>query len=187
MAVNDRILEAERSLQDIAIELKRMRDAALLLETSQKKGDVVIASAIRLVEKVEQFAAICRNISPADTIARFDGLHTDVEQLANLIRASKNVTRGAIVDVESRVVNLQNQVESLPKSSEVGQLAKLAQESKSETLTAIAEVVSKTSALDDQVQVLEAKILRRQTVTIILFAACLIGVLLVLSPVTLPG
>ena len=178
MAVNDRILEAERSLQDIAKELKRMRDAALLLEASQVKSDVVIASAIQLVEKVKQFAAICRNISPADTIARIDGLHTGIEQLAILLKASKSDTRGAIVDVELRVINIENQVQSLAKSSEVEQLSQIVGDSNNDTHAFIARVSSKVNALDDFAQNLASRSQRKQTIIMLLLAITLLGVLI---------
>ena len=54
----DRILEAEQNLQDIATELKRMRDTARLVENSQGRADSVISSTETLVEEVRRFAAI---------------------------------------------------------------------------------------------------------------------------------
>ena len=174
MSVNDKILEAEQSLQDIAGELKRMRDAASLLEASQEKADYVIGSAERLVEKVEQFAAICRSITPAETIARLDSLQTEVEQLANLVKASKNDTRGAITDVELRVINLDNQVQSLAQSSELKELTGLVRETKNDTRGGVANVETRVGDLDKRFQEFAVSSKRQQTYVMLLIIAALL-------------
>ena len=176
MAVNDRILEAEQSLQDIARELKRMRDAARLLEASQKKADSVIGSAERLVEKVEQFAAICRSITPAETIARLDSLHADVAQLASLVRASKNDVRGTVTDVELRVIEIENRVQSLAESSKLEELTNLTKEIKNVALSVGTDVESGFSELDKRFQEFAESSKRQQAITLLLIVATLLVV-----------
>ena len=175
MAVN-RILDAEQSLQDIATELKRMRDAARLLEASHEKADSVIGSAERLVEEVEQFAAICRSITPAETITRLEGLHADVAQLAILIKASKNDTRSAVTDVELRVIEIENRVQSLAESSKLEELTSLARETKNLALSLGADVESGFSELDKRFQEFAESSKRQQAITLLLIVATLLVV-----------
>ena len=46
----DQILEAEQSIQKIASELSRMRDAAILLQESHTNSETVITTAKEIIE-----------------------------------------------------------------------------------------------------------------------------------------
>ncbi len=83
MPNTDRILEAEDSIKNIAVELKRMRDAATILEASQEKTDVFLRSAERLMQVTENFYSQCRTIveklSEADLDQRLNGIQTGLD------------------------------------------------------------------------------------------------------------
>ena len=99
----DRFLEAEQNLQDIATELKRMRDAGGLLENSQERANSVISSTETLVEEVRRFAFICKDIAAVGLSERLNDLNTEVERLARLAEESRRDTRGAIAELKTSV------------------------------------------------------------------------------------
>ena len=74
----DKILEAEQSIQTIAAELTRMRDAANLLQGAQAKSDAVISAAQRVVEATERFSgecgAIVAKLASTDLSQKLDSL-----------------------------------------------------------------------------------------------------------------
>ncbi len=76
----DKILEAEQSIQNIAAELTRMRDAANLLQSAQAKSDAVIAAAQRVVQATERFSVECGSIvakiASTDLSQKLDSLQT---------------------------------------------------------------------------------------------------------------
>lgn len=78
MPDTDRILEAEQSIQNIAAELKRMRDAANLLQDAQAKTDAVIVAAQRVVQTTERFSgecgAIVAKLASTDLSQKLDSL-----------------------------------------------------------------------------------------------------------------
>lgn len=95
----DKILEAEQSIQNIAAELTRMRDAANLLQGAQAKSDAVIAAAQRVVQATERFSrecgAIVANLASTDLTQKLDSLqklHGEVagakSDLAEKLRAT---------------------------------------------------------------------------------------------------
>ena len=102
----DRILEAEQSLQDIATELKRMRDAARLLESSHERANSVIDSAEVLVEEVRRFAAICKDIAAVDLSARIDSLGSEIAELKSDVKQSCD----DISNLETAVWKIENRV-----------------------------------------------------------------------------
>ena len=99
----DRILEAEQNLQDIATELKRMRDNARLVENSQGRADSVISSTETLVEEVRRFALICKDIAAVGLSETLNDVNTEVERLARLAEESRRDTREVIAELKSSV------------------------------------------------------------------------------------
>lgn len=106
----DKILEAEQSIQNIAAELTRMRDAANLLQGAQAKSDAVIAAAQRVVQTTERFSdecgAIVAKLASTDLSQKLDSLqklHGEVagaksdlaDQLKNLETEHVKATKGA--------------------------------------------------------------------------------------------
>jgi DNA repair exonuclease SbcCD ATPase subunit len=86
----DKIIEAEQSIQNIAAELTRMRDAANLLQGAQVTFDAVIAAAQRVVQTTERFSGECGTImaklASTDLIQRLDSLqklHAEVAETKN--------------------------------------------------------------------------------------------------------
>jgi len=129
MPDTDRILEAEQSIQGIATELKRMRDAANLLEGSQAKTDAVLTSAERVVQAIERFSSQCgvivTRLSSTDLNQRLDDLQTEIEQIATLIKEGTKGTIGAIANLESELRDLDDQLQSIAKGSKARQITTL--------------------------------------------------------------
>lgn len=107
MPDTDRILEAEQSIQSIASELKRMRDAANLLESSQAKTDAVLSSAQKVVQATERFSNECgiivTKLAATDLNQRLDdlqALHSELESasgvLAEALRSAVGELQGGI-------------------------------------------------------------------------------------------
>ena len=86
MSDTDRILEAEQIIQGIASELKRMRDAANILQGSQEQVEAVLKSATRVIEATEKFSNECgvivAKLAATDLNQRLDGLQTLHGELA---------------------------------------------------------------------------------------------------------
>ncbi len=99
MPDRDKILEAEQSIQNIAAELTRMRDAANLLQGAQAKSDAVIHAAQRVVQATDRFSSECgaivAKLASTDLIQKLDSLeklHGEVagakSELAEKLRAT---------------------------------------------------------------------------------------------------
>ncbi len=80
MPDTDKILEAEQSILNLASELKRIRDAADLLENTQSKSDSIISAAQSVVQTTEQFSANCgaivTKLASTDLSQKLESLHT---------------------------------------------------------------------------------------------------------------
>ncbi len=103
MPDTDRILEAEQSIQSIASELKRMRNAANLLQGAQTQAKAVIASAQRVVEATDRFSSQCgavvAKLDSTDLSEQFNKLIEEISQLATEIKEFRDqhdsIARGA--------------------------------------------------------------------------------------------
>jgi len=84
----DEILKAEQTIQAIASELKRMRDAANLLQASQSQVEAVVTSAQRLIEATDRFSSesgtIITKLASMDISQKLDSLqslHTELKSV----------------------------------------------------------------------------------------------------------
>lgn len=109
----DKILEAEQSIQNIAAELTRMRDAANLLQGAQAKSDAVIAAAQRVVQTTERFSAECGTI-----VAKLAS--TDVSQKLDSLQTLHGEVAGAKSDLAD---NLHTALEELRKDVDTASAA----------------------------------------------------------------
>lgn len=127
MPDTDRILEAEQSIQSIASELKRMRDAANLLESSQAQVDVVLASAQRVIQATEQFSSNCgiivTKLAATDLNQSLGNIRTDIGLIATLVEERTKGTNAVIANFESQLRNLENQLQIVAKGSKGRQIA----------------------------------------------------------------
>ncbi len=87
----DKILEAEQSIQNIASELERMRDAAKLLQNAQKQTAAVVDSAHRLIKEIETFSSRCGiiidKLSSVDLGQKLNDLKTTQDELNQDLQA----------------------------------------------------------------------------------------------------
>ncbi|HLA13024.1 MAG TPA: hypothetical protein VJ023_20750 [Pyrinomonadaceae bacterium] len=120
MPDTDKILEAEQSIQSLASELKRMRDAANLLQGSQSQLDAVLTSAQKVMQATEKFSGECGVI-----VTKLAATFADFEQIAELLDKHINASNTAIAKVESHLDNLANQLQSTANSSKARQITTL--------------------------------------------------------------
>ena len=89
----DKILEAEKNVQDIVTELKQMKNAADLLSSSQKQIDVVLSSAQKVIETTSRFVGECgiiiNSLSKVDFNEKLDGLQKLYQELTVEVRGLK--------------------------------------------------------------------------------------------------
>ena len=117
----DKILEVEQSIQNIAAELKRMRDAADLLQGAQAKSDAVIATAQQIVLTTERFSSQCgavvAKLASTDLSQKLDSLqklHGEVaaaksdlaEQLSNLLEERATALNAEVAKISAQLGNL---------------------------------------------------------------------------------
>lgn len=74
----DKILEVEQSIQNIAAELRRMRDAANLLQGAQEMTDSMLRAAEKVIKNTDEFTVSCgeiiKKLSAADLNQRLDSI-----------------------------------------------------------------------------------------------------------------
>lgn len=96
MADVDKVLEAEQAIQDMAVELKRMKNAADLLTGSQEKVDAIIKAGDAVVEKAGAFA-----VDSAEIIKRLKAI--DLEKRLDELREQGTTVMKALKDLRSEV------------------------------------------------------------------------------------
>lgn len=154
----DKILEAEQSIQNIAAELTRMRDAANLLQGAQAKSDAVIAAAQRVVQTTERFSgecgAIVAKLASTDLGQKLDSLqklHGEVagakSDLAEKLRATLEEMRK---DIQTASASIGTAVKAADEQShsDSEQLANLMEERVTALNTEIAKVSAQLTALE---------------------------------------
>ena len=153
----DKILEAEQSIQNIAAELTRMRDAANLLQGAQVKSDAVIAAALRVVKTTERFSgecgAIVAKLASTDLTQKLDSLqklHGEVagakSDLAEKLRATLEEIRK---DVQTASAAIGTAVKAADEQShsDSEQLANLLEKRATALNAEVAKVSAQLTAL----------------------------------------
>lgn len=117
----DKILEAEQSIQNIAAELTRMRDAANLLQGAQDKTDTVLRAAETVIKNTGEFTVSCgeiiRKLSATDLNQRLDSILGRIDHISGLVDEHAKKTNGAIAATESRIVALENTLQGVAKGA----------------------------------------------------------------------
>lgn len=146
MPDTDDLLEAEKAIQKVAAELKRMKNAADLLQSAQEKTDAVLGSAEQIMRAVEEFNSACgkivKRLSETDLNQRFDELQATAKQIEPQIKnlqdrcleiAKESKTRQTITNqrfdelqatakqIKSQIKNLQDRYLEMAKESKIRQ------------------------------------------------------------------
>ena len=119
MPDTDKILEAEQSIQNIAAELRRMRDAANLLQGAQETTDSVLRAAEKVIKNTDEFTVSCgeiiRKLSAADLNKRLDNILGRIDHIFGLVDELAEKTSLAITKAESRIAALENTLQEAAK------------------------------------------------------------------------
>ena len=117
----DKILEAEQSIQNIAAELTRMRNAANLLQGAQDTTDTVLRAAEKVIKNTGDFSVSCgeiiRKLSATDLNQRLDSILGRIDQISGLVDEHAKKTNAAIAAAESRIVALEDTLQAAAKGT----------------------------------------------------------------------
>lgn len=87
----DKIVEAERSIMEIAAELKRLRDAANLLNGAQAQIDGVLAAVQSVIDATREFTTVCgpivASLASSDIIRKLDDLELSHQKQREVLEA----------------------------------------------------------------------------------------------------
>jgi len=196
----DRILEAEKSIQGIAIELKRMRDAASLMEDAQTRTDAVLTSAERVVQAAEQFSNACEvivdKLSSTDLIERIEELHSEAVQISALVKEGTSHTHSAIVQLEKRSGSVIDQLQSVSIDvnkrldsirTEVESIATSVKEDVKNTSSAVADIELKLGDLDSRLHSALKGSKVRQITTLVFAIITTLTALVILTKILIPN
>ncbi len=118
----DKILEAEQSIQNIAAELKKMRNAAGLLQDAQEKTDAILDASERIIAATKEFSHACgdiiRRLSATDLTQRLDAVHREIDRIAGFVNEQAKKTSDAIAVNQSKLEGLEVALQSVAKESE---------------------------------------------------------------------
>ncbi len=103
----DEIVAAERKIMEIAAELKRLRDAANLLNGAQEQITGVLAAVQSVIDATRQFTAVCgpivAKLASSDIIRKLDDLEAShekqreaLEAVSGKVQAGDEQTRAAM-------------------------------------------------------------------------------------------
>ncbi len=117
----DKILEAEASIQKIAAELARLKNAATLLENTQKQNEIVLTSAETVVNEVQNliatFKEVVSNLSSLNINQRLSELESQVKQLGDFTQKHAEDTSKVIMKTEKNVDELRTSTQEAAKYS----------------------------------------------------------------------
>lgn len=118
---NDKILEAEKSIENIAEEMARLKNAATLLDNTQIQNENIINSAESVVEGVktlvETFKEVVSNLSSLNINQRLSELENKVIQLSELTNKHAGDTSEVIAKTAKEVDFLKIQTQEIAKNS----------------------------------------------------------------------
>ena len=87
----DKIVAAERSILEIAAELKRLRDAANLLNGAQTQIDGVLTAVKGVIDSTREFTAVCgpivEKLASSDIIRKLDDLELSHQKQREALEA----------------------------------------------------------------------------------------------------
>ena len=197
MPDTDRILEAEQTIQNIASELKRMRDAANLLETSQTQLDAVLASAQKVVQTTEKFSSECgvivTRLAARDLNQRLDGLQTLHSELATAASSLKKIMQTTVSELQGRIQAATGSLSAEVKAadehshSDFEQVANLVEEGTKRTNAAFSNLESQLRNLENQLQSAAKGSKGRQITTFVFVILTLVVVLVILAKALAPS
>ena len=120
----DKIVAAERSILEIAAELKRLRDAANLLNGAQTQVDGVLTAVKGVIDSTREFTAVCgpivEKLASSDIIRKLDDLELSHQKQREALEAVGGKVQAG--DEQARVA-MQAAIDSL---SDVEKLASAA-------------------------------------------------------------
>lgn len=166
MADIDKILEAERNIQDIANELKRMRDAATILDNSKAEVQEIVKStremmnsALNVVETTKEFSGKCGAIISALSSTDLSQIRSNLEKLESRLSEVTN-------DVQENAQSLKEDIQQqfVKANEEAVKRASTLQEALEELRSVLKvqteEVWSKLSSLISKIEDLEPRLTR---------------------------
>ncbi len=125
MPDTDETLKAEQLIRQVADELKRMKDAANLLDSAQEKVDAVLSSSEKIVQDIEKFSSACGSIltklSETDLTLHLDELQTKNKEIAAMVSKGGEDMTHAIATLESRIGDTQDKLLTMEKESRIRQ------------------------------------------------------------------
>lgn len=130
MPDTDKILEAEQTIQSIASELKRMKDAAKLLHSGQEKLDAVLVSAGQVIEVTERFSRECGEIisklSAMDMSRHFEETQAEVKKISEVVSESAKSTTDRMTAFETDIKRIEEKIQAMDKQSKLRQISTMA-------------------------------------------------------------
>jgi len=162
----DKILEAERNIQDIANELKRMRDAATILDNSKAEVQEIVKStremmnsALNVVETTKEFSGKCGAIISALSSTDLSQIRSNLEKLESRLSEVTN-------DVQENAQSLKEDIQQqfVKANEEAVKRASTLQEALEELRSVLKvqteEVWPKLSSLISKIEDLEPRLTR---------------------------
>jgi len=162
----DKILEAERNIQDIANELKRMRDAATILDNSKAEVQEIVKStremmnsALNVVETTKEFSGKCGAIISALSSTDLSQIRSNLEKLESRLSEVTN-------DVQENAQSLKEDIQQqfVKANEEAVKRASTLQEALEELRSVLKvqteEVWPKLSFLISKIEDLEPRLTR---------------------------
>lgn len=171
----DKIVAAERSILEIAAELKRLRDAANLLNGAQTQIDGVLTAVKGVIDSTREFTAVCgpivEKLASSDIIRKLDDLELShqkqreaLEAVGGKVQAGDEQARAAMqaaIDTLSERLALANLADfgrlSAGLADVVGSLLTQTQELRLEIVSAVqaAAALAMEGAAEKEVAAIE--------------------------------
>ena len=117
----DKILEAEKYIENIAEEIARLKNAATLLDNAQLQNEKILNSAESVVEGVktlvDTFKEVVSNLSSLNINQRLSELEIKVNQLNEFTHKHAGDTSETITKTSNEVDSLKIQAQEIAKNS----------------------------------------------------------------------
>ena len=178
MPDTDKTLEAEQLILQVADELKRMKDAANLLDSAQEKVDSVLSSSEKIVQDIEKFSSACGSIltklSETDLTRHLDELQAKNKEIAAMVSKGGEDTTHAIATLESRIGDTQDRLLTMEADltrhldelqAKNKEIAAMVSKGGEDTTHAIATLESRIGDTQDKLLTMEKESRIRQFIT----------------------